>query len=818
MHARSSIWIGALLVVVAALMAACGGGGTATPDVVMPPDPPSDAPAWASEVGCQCQVSEPPNGTHFVPGDEPVIWVAFFDDAGNPLTQAELSTANLYMYGPQEQAKTTTAAALLRASTDRSASTHHYINLLTNPEVVWDGNVISYPLSAVTNELPGTYAVTVWNRRASDNLQQWMPVDTCQIGTAVAETQIVEREKCAACHKGSESGKYYLHHIDPGYSPTGNHSLDSWPVRTCKSCHNQNGYAGFNNGTGSGDNNIDRTPDPIVRRVHGVHMGADLKSPFNIDPNTGDFRDYIHVEFPADVRNCTMCHVDDRWKTQPARLACGACHDSVWFGDAAATPVGWTSHPGGAQANDDNCAGCHPADTGGAKPISVAHAIAPPTLEYTVELTMTPAGNGTHYVAGEAPVVTIIVKDSTTQQPIDHTTINETTFGRAYLFVSGPRALTMPVLTTSAVGGTRAYARNSVDAPWNIDGLAFDVSIDGTLWNLVAPVSAAPGAATQAEVVAWLNAALAPFATATPRSSAQIQLTSNTTGLASSVEIHASPVATTMGWTVGFNGPPPNYYARNDIRDHVDPYSNDPKVTRFTDRLEYQLDPIVGLASGTYTLFSYVRPPSNVTHYALEHFQIGTDTVGTKPATSCTDCHADTLMHGAYPFNPDICKNCHDYKREGTGYGWAGAPPNGTSGTSTSGWSGFGAKPLAARIHGVHRGHYLDYPEDVKPPYRPHYDFSEVIFPQDIRNCTKCHSESSTWTQKPSRLTCLACHDSDAAAAHGAAMTIDPTPADPWSGDEDESCDVCHGEDKPWTPYVAHNVWNPYAPPYRREK
>jgi hypothetical protein len=255
--------------------------------------------------GSAVQVSAPPNGTHFVPGDAPSVTVVLNDDAGNPLTLEQLSTANLYMYGPQDQSRTTTAVALLRASTDRNARPHHYIDLKTNPDVVADGNVITYPLNAVTDELPGTYTVTVWAVLAADGLQQWMPAADCQIGTPDAETQIVEKDECGACHLGAKSGKFYLHHIDPGFSPAGNWALDSWPVRTCKSCHNQDGYAGYNNGTGGTDANTNRTTDPIVRRVHGVHMGADLKAPFNIDPDTGDFKDYIEVEFPADVRNCT---------------------------------------------------------------------------------------------------------------------------------------------------------------------------------------------------------------------------------------------------------------------------------------------------------------------------------------------------------------------------------------------------------------------------------------------------------------------------------------------------------------------------------
>ena len=70
----------------------------------------------------------------------------------------------------------------------------------------------------------------------------------------------------------------------------------------------------------------------------------------------------------------------------------------------------------------------------------------------------------------------------------------------------------------------------------------------------------------------------------------------------------------------------------------------------------------------------------------------------------------------------------------------------------------------------------------------------DITFPQDVRNCQACHDSrtSGTWQTRPSRIPCAGCHDSDAATGHMRIMTYDPTPADPWSGDEIESCATCH--------------------------
>jgi len=659
--------------------------------------------------GATILVSSPPNGTHFVAGDAPMITAVFYDDNNNPLSKDDLSTANLYVYGPQDQRKTTTSVKLLRAETDRNVRPHHYIDLLTHPDAVWSGNMVKYPLSAVTDELPGTYTATVWAVRSGDSLQQWMPPVDFQIATAVAETHLVEREKCGQCHLGAANGQYYMHHVDGREgSPNGNRALDSWATRTCKSCHNQDGYAAYRNGDPSPDANISRTSDPIVRRVHGVHNGAHLHSIFSQE----DFGDYLHLEFPADSKNCPYCHVDDRWKTQPGQLACGACHDNIWFGVPGEGPEGSEDHPGGPQADDGFCAACHPAEgveSDFIHPIQTVHLddfLASLSTEHLVELSLTPTKT---YMAGDTPTLHIAVKEATSGVVVDPNTITEADWSRARLQVSGPRDDTMPVLTTAALDHSKSGSSS---------------------------------------------------------------------------------------------------YIYNDLRARTDPANEDPRITRSATEITYQLADVAGLEPGTYTVFVQVRETSGNSGVKVINFQVGTDTVEPQVATNCSECHDGTNMHGSYPFSlaPDLCKSCHDYERQNPGH---------------SGWldnnNGYGAAPISRRVHGVHFGHYLNKPEEIHGPGEDAEHFASIIFPQDVRNCVKCHAESDHWTEHPNRIACLACHDSDAAIAHGALMTVDPTPEEPYSGDEVESCEVCHGKDSPWAPSVVHNISDPYVPPYLRD-
>ncbi len=127
----------------------------------------------------------------------------------------------------------------------------------------------------------------------------------------------------------------------------------------------------------------------------------------------------------------------------------------------------------------------------------------------------------------------------------------------------------------------------------------------------------------------------------------------------------------------------------------------------------------------------------------------------------------------------DQCGACHDYQ----------------SGHDDGAW--YGGQPISKRVHAVHFGSSLNFPNTtVNYNADPMTGRSwNITFPQDVRFCEACHpsdTSSGSWAAKPARIPCSGCHDSAAATAHLNAMTWDPTPADPYSGDEDESCQACH--------------------------
>lgn len=484
-------------------------------------------------------------------------------------------------------------------------------------------------------------------------------------GSAVSDTRnIVSTTACQQCHGEEFHG----------------HGGDRLMLEGCVTCHNP---STFDSGSG-----VDGEKPIMDAKVlfHKIHMGSRLPTTYELS-HRGHTAEWSDLTFPADVQNCTKCHYEptgetladvDNWNTNPTRAACGSCHSDVNFATGE-------NHPGGIRTNDSECATCHTPDgaiTPYVFPVKTVHAIAR-TYTYDVALTMTPPAAGGYYVAGEAPLVTIVLSDPTTGTPIDHTTITEANFhhsnrsqsGSAYLFVNGPRAERKPVLTTAAANHTGSYANN-------------------VLYR------------------------------------------------------------------------------------HTNAADDDPKVAWYADRIEYQLDAIpADMEPGTYIAYVHAqsnagKAAGNIDSVQLVTFQVGTATEELPIATGCTNCHADTLMHGSRPFDVDYCGACHDYEAQLTAV-------EGSGGTIWKGGGannqGFGAAPISRRVHGVHNGVNLNYPEEVHNTY----DYSHVVFPQNVKMCQTCHADgvtSGTWATNANRLACNGCHDSDDATGHTMLMTWDPTP------------------------------------------
>jgi OmcA/MtrC family decaheme c-type cytochrome len=114
---------------------------------------------------------------------------------------------------------------------------------------------------------------------------------------------------------------------------------------------------------------------------------------------------------------------------------------------------------------------------------------------------------------------------------------------------------------------------------------------------------------------------------------------------------------------------------------------------------------------------------------------------------ACNQCHDPLIGHGGSRLKVELCIMCH-------------TPQTINPDTQLT-------QDMKVLIHKIHMGSSLP---SVKAgtPYRIWHrgawsDFSAVVFPQDVRNCTTCHAASAdqadSWKTNPTAATCGSCHD-----------------------------------------------------------
>ena len=223
-----------------------------------------------------------------------------------------------------------------------------------------------------------THTVAAWALRDLEefDLGEFEGADTFDWVPAGSELEerppVVRDESCNACH-----GKLSAHD-------------NRTTVALCVTCHTLQ----------STDPDTGNTVD-FATMVHKIHRGADLPSvlagePYQIIGFRNSVHDYSTVEYPADVRNCKTCHIENipavaaakaslrrassprrsrasslrtaalteepvsklhgseenQHLLEPSMRACGSCHDDVNF----ATGENHASLP---QISDNQCTRCH---------------------------------------------------------------------------------------------------------------------------------------------------------------------------------------------------------------------------------------------------------------------------------------------------------------------------------------------------------------------------------------------------------------------------------------------------------------------------
>ncbi|HEV2447509.1 MAG TPA: OmcA/MtrC family decaheme c-type cytochrome, partial [Candidatus Sulfopaludibacter sp.] len=269
--------------------------------------------------------------------------------------------------------------------------------------------------------------------------------------TAADVHDIVHTATCNKCH-----------------DPLAAHGGARRDVALCVLCHNPGG----DNGTTTVTTVDPDTGNSIDFKVliHKIHMGSSLPSviagtPYQIIGFNNSVNDYSQVVFPADARNCQMCHENGAppqggswppgaqsadttppaqgnwWITHPNRAACGACHDDVNFATGQ-------NHANLPQISDDLCTQCHFPQGELPFDISIIGAHTIPTFApglSGVVFSLTKVSNG---LAGQAPTVAFTVNDKSGNP------LNVTDLASLTLTLAGPTADYATELAESALKAT----------------------------------------------------------------------------------------------------------------------------------------------------------------------------------------------------------------------------------------------------------------------------------------------------------------------------------------------------------------------------
>jgi OmcA/MtrC family decaheme c-type cytochrome len=172
---------------------------------------------------------------------------------------------------------------------------------------------------------------------------------------------------------------------------------------------------------------------------------------------------------------------------------------------------------------------------------------------------------------------------------------------------------------------------------------------------------------------------------------------------------------------------------------------------------------------------------------------------------SCNGCHDKLALHGGGRVDTQYCVLCHN--------------PGTTDANSGN------VLTLSTMVHKIHSGKLLKAKLDAGKGGEDYtiwgyqnskHDYAEVGFPQDLRNCTKCHTaanpltpQGDNWKTKATREACLTCHASKPGSDWLATHTILNNGQDPLAPATlmpNSACQGCHTPGSAVAPERVH--WN----------
>ncbi len=276
------------------------------------------------------------------PGVSPTVTFRVLDKSGTIVDITKISSFRVVLGGPNSDYNTGPGA--IRVSETISATTAIkpdnsgiYVYTMTNkiPAAATGSYTISLEASNNVTVMPNTLQATTAVDAAAP-VEFYFTVDKSKVAP---RRQVVSSANCQSCHNNMEFV----------------HGGTRASTTECVICHNP----ALSDGTSGQSVNFDV-------QIHSIHRGSNLANPYVLGTTN-----YQSVQFPGDLRDCTVCHMSGTYlvenvpakamvaspggftkTTAPISAACQGCHDDL---ATASHALANTTSLG------ESCAACHSA-------------------------------------------------------------------------------------------------------------------------------------------------------------------------------------------------------------------------------------------------------------------------------------------------------------------------------------------------------------------------------------------------------------------------------------------------------------------------
>ncbi len=662
----------------------------------------------------------------------------------------------------------------------------------------------------------------------------------------------------------------------------GNWALDKSPIETCQHCHNQDGYS----------------PHPLAQKVHSIHRGHNMVKPgvahpyltqvaggMTADESLKAYTDVGYPSMPDGEKDCAQCHIDDRWKNKPSPLGCVGCHETLDLEAGVISPPRVYGKIGKASCTDDagcatafgqnatcnltsgscedkqhptlaqkpNCLECHTSDDSGSSPNGKRHEIKSRTKSQGLQLTDFAIAGGSGPTGAFLPSDKINLRFKLLDRasnPVDllAKSASGSDIYQINFVVSGPTNDRQRLVGGGGAPPSRAsLALEAGSWKYTLDNPDKSGNAQGLPATSLAPLNTPAGTAGRANPAGTYTVYFYVYTNPGPGvlGGATYEATSGIANFkfcpnANSCDsepirprqVILKTACTGCHVTVGLHGGmrnEPEMCSNCHTHGAVDkgPGSAGAACTKDADCKGYNADPAKSWEECQDILGANGKAGSDGVPDTCVIVAKG------RKGKSCAQ-DGDCFGHLADPAKS--WESCQDTNGDSTPDACVASLDRDPTGPASIEFNNLIHSIHYARRRGgfASKGHLLPGTVYLGHQNRAN-DFSEVLFPLDMRNCTKCHADTNdqcveendtcgfgqqcqrgkcvnvAWKADTGSSPCLACHDTEAAWAHVQINTFQPT-----GGTPIESCKACHGQNRQFSPAKVHDVEAPYSPPYPR--